>query len=550
MKRMELRWISILLVAIMLLTGLPAALAEGYDIVVTQADGAGVELNGMDLDDQLELGEDAIIAPDGVLAEGLELDLDILDGDLALAEPEGEATQAVEDDGEWESNASGIPTIRYQAHSQKKGWLATVSSGATAGTTGQSLRMEALKITLSDKNTSMVKYRAHVSGTGWQSWKKSGEMAGTTGQGRALEAVQIQLQGSYAKKYDIYYRVHASNRGWLGWAKNGAMAGSTGMAIGLEAIQIRLVGKNSKFSTGGSPELKRPTLSYRAHCQDKGWMGKILDGGTAGTTGKSKRLEALRISLKDFDGKSAITYRAFVNNQWQNWRDSDKDMGTTGQSRAIEAVEIKLGDSLAPFFDLYYRMHVANLGWLGWARSGEPAGSTGGGVQAEAIQIRLVNKGAKFDRGGYAWHDWARTEAIRLKHYMDVSMKQSYSGPCCAYAYAIGLSVLLKQSFDPFTFYYGGLCHYDKGHVGEYLAFDGAAIYANLKAGKPTMVHYRFGKGGQHWVVVIGVNSGALIDRLSPGDFIVIDPNYGDERQMTQALGYATSNSYAMKLFY
>lgn len=52
-----------LLVAIMLLTGLPAALAEGYDIVVTQADGAGVELNGMDLDDQLELGEDAIIDP-------------------------------------------------------------------------------------------------------------------------------------------------------------------------------------------------------------------------------------------------------------------------------------------------------------------------------------------------------------------------------------------------------------------------------------------------------------------------------------------------------
>ena len=74
MKRMELRWISMLLVAIMLLTGLPAGLAEAYDILLTQADDTGVELNGMDLDDQLELGGDAIIDPDGVLAEGLELD--------------------------------------------------------------------------------------------------------------------------------------------------------------------------------------------------------------------------------------------------------------------------------------------------------------------------------------------------------------------------------------------------------------------------------------------------------------------------------------------
>ncbi len=37
-------------------------------------------------------------------------------------------------------------SVRYQAHVEGRGWLGWVRDGVTAGTTGQDLRMEAVKI--------------------------------------------------------------------------------------------------------------------------------------------------------------------------------------------------------------------------------------------------------------------------------------------------------------------------------------------------------------------------------------------------------------------
>jgi uncharacterized protein YjdB len=48
-----------------------------------------------------------------------------------------------------------------------------------------------------------------------------------------------------ANYYDVYYRVHAQTYGWLGWAKNGESAGTSGQSKRLEAIQIILVPKGS-----------------------------------------------------------------------------------------------------------------------------------------------------------------------------------------------------------------------------------------------------------------------------------------------------------------
>ena len=42
-----------------------------------------------------------------------------------------------------------VAGLSVQAHVQGKGWLAAVGQGVTAGTTGQSRRLEALKLTLS-----------------------------------------------------------------------------------------------------------------------------------------------------------------------------------------------------------------------------------------------------------------------------------------------------------------------------------------------------------------------------------------------------------------
>jgi Predicted protease len=91
--------------------------------------------------------------------------------------------------------------ITYQAYVQKKGWMAAVSNGATAGTTGLGLRVEALRMTLSGLNGYSVRYRVHVQKKGWMDWKTAANgkalsatpIAGTMGQSLRVEAVEITI---------------------------------------------------------------------------------------------------------------------------------------------------------------------------------------------------------------------------------------------------------------------------------------------------------------------------------------------------------------------
>ena len=137
-----------------------------------------------------------------------------------------------------------------------------------------------------------------------------------------------------------------------------------------------------------------PVISYTAHVSDIGWQAEKENGATAGTTGKNKKLEAVKISVKDFSGEGGVEYRAHVAEiGWQEWKQDGEISGTTGKNLAIEAVQIQLTGSIAESFDIYYRMHVSNFGWLGWAKNGEIAGTTGWAYQAEAIEICLVEKG-------------------------------------------------------------------------------------------------------------------------------------------------------------
>ena len=135
--------------------------------------------------------------------------------------------------------------VSYSTHVQNIGWQTAVQDGATAGTSGQSKRLEAIKISLPNQGYSGgIQYRTHIQNIGWESsWKSNGAASGTSGRALRLEAIQIKLTGDMAKNYDVYYRVHAQNFGWMGWAKNGASAGTAGYSYRLEAIQIKLVKK-------------------------------------------------------------------------------------------------------------------------------------------------------------------------------------------------------------------------------------------------------------------------------------------------------------------
>ncbi|WP_289811671.1 Ig-like domain-containing protein [Thomasclavelia cocleata] len=288
------------------------------------------------------------------------------------------------------------PSVNYQTHVQDYGWQDSVKDGQEAGTIDQSKRLEAIKISISNNSsyTGSIQYQTHIQDIGWQEWKGNGILSGTESQSKRLEAIRIKLTGDLEKDYDIYYQVHAQEFGWLDWAKNGEPAGTAGYSYRLEAIKIKLVQKD-KAAPG---ETKKPYIqryvSYATHIQDIGWQTAKYDGEMSGTSGKSKRLEAINISLSNQQYSGSVEYKTHVQDYgWQGWKRNGETAGTAGKSKRLEAIQIKLTGEMKNHYDIYYRVHVQDYGWLGWAKNGVEAGSEGMSKRLEGIEIVLVTKG-------------------------------------------------------------------------------------------------------------------------------------------------------------
>lgn len=143
-------------------------------------------------------------------------------------------------------NTLADPMINYQAHLRNGGWQATKRNGETSGTTGQSSRVEAMRINVS--NTPLpgaIEYSTHVQNIGWQGYVRNNDLAGTTGRALHVEAIRIRLTGQLNQFYDVYYRVHSANFGWLDWARNDQYAGTANLNFPMEAIQVMLVKKGA-----------------------------------------------------------------------------------------------------------------------------------------------------------------------------------------------------------------------------------------------------------------------------------------------------------------
>ena len=96
--------------------------------------------------------------------------------------------------------------------------------------------------------------------------------------------------------------MHVQHYGWLGWASNGEIAGTVGYEYRIEAIQIELVEKTSEApgKTTNAYLEKEIQVKYQAHGQTYGWQKEKANGEIAGTTGKSKRVEAIKITTSTF----------------------------------------------------------------------------------------------------------------------------------------------------------------------------------------------------------------------------------------------------------
>ena len=206
------------------------------------------------------------------------------------------------------------------------------------------------------------------------------------------------------KEPSICYTTHIQDIGWQNQVKDGEMAGTEGQAKRLEAIKITL------------KDLSGVKIKYQTHIQDIGWQDWKYDGTLAGTEGQSKRLEAIRIELEESD-KYSIMYRVHIQDiGWQDWRYDGEKAGTEGQSKRLEAIQIKIVEKQTSI-SVNYSVHVQDIGWQNWKAEEKMAGTEGQSKRLEAIQIKLENTQDysieyRVHVQDIGWQDWVKDGEI------------------------------------------------------------------------------------------------------------------------------------------
>ena len=283
--------------------------------------------------------------------------------------------------------------IQYTTHCQSYGWLPWSANGEMNGTEGEAKRLEAIKIQLTgaDKDKYDVYYRVHAQSYGWLGWAKNGAPAGTAGYAKRLEGIQIVVVKKGAPAPGVNFEgVNAASSvhqtvSYL--AKNGSSPVVGGQ-----------VTSNTNPSVAGEANVN---IAYRTHVQSFGWQGWKYNGVMSGTSGKAKRLEGINIKLTNKPYSGSIVYTTHVQSiGWQGnennvntWFRDGQMAGTSGRAKRLEAIRIALTGEMAEHYDVYYRVHAQTYGWLAWAKNGEAAGTAGLSKRLEGIQIVLVPKG-------------------------------------------------------------------------------------------------------------------------------------------------------------
>lgn len=142
-----------------------------------------------------------------------------------------------------------------------------------------------------------VQYQTHIQDIGWETdagrgWKNDGALSGTVGESKRLEALIIKLTGNVPSGANIQTKVHVQDNGDMGPFDMGYKAGTEGYGLRMERITLTL------------RNLPGYTLKYNVQVENLGWLRDENDdttwfssGEPAGTTGKSLRLESIKVKL-------------------------------------------------------------------------------------------------------------------------------------------------------------------------------------------------------------------------------------------------------------
>lgn len=157
-------------------------------------------------------------------------------------------------------------------------------------------------------------------------------------------------------------------------------------------------GKDKNPQNAGNP-VNDSGFAYRAHVADYGWLDAVRDGQIAGTTGKGKQLEAIKITPPE--GLELSVKFHIQNKGWQTWSGikkgtssgegsstNDPIIGTVGESLRAEALEVNVISNTTGK-NLKYRVHVADYGWTDWVNHEYTAGTVGISKAIEAVQFVL-----------------------------------------------------------------------------------------------------------------------------------------------------------------
>ncbi|MBU4438931.1 MAG: GDSL-type esterase/lipase family protein [Acetobacterium sp.] len=162
------------------------------------------------------------------------------------------------------TQATGDIGVQYRGHVQNKGDVplpvgSFITGPNELGSRDEGLRLEGLRIELTGDVPAGagISYDVHVQNKGWMGTVENGNFAGTTGDSLRIEAIKINLTG--LDGYDVYYRGHVQNKGNIpvvdttwGWVKNGTELGSTGESLRLESIEIKIVKTETYTALGDS----------------------------------------------------------------------------------------------------------------------------------------------------------------------------------------------------------------------------------------------------------------------------------------------------------
>ena len=172
------------------------------------------------------------------------------------AEQSGSSESSAQDSGTVTQNAkvyyrAHVQNIGWQNYDGKQ-WLAADGT-SEVGTDGKSLRMEAVEIAVPQGYA--LTGHAHVQNIGNIDAQKlrtvtlkdeKGRDAaydvyflGTTGKSLRMEAIQIDItKDGAAPDFDLSYESHVQNIGWMGFVQRGKLAGTQGQSLRMEALRL------------------------------------------------------------------------------------------------------------------------------------------------------------------------------------------------------------------------------------------------------------------------------------------------------------------------